>query len=124
MSEEGLDIDALFNHRKTTGSILNFPGAKNLNINSDALEMECDILIPAALENVINADNAPRVKAKIIGEAANGPLTPEADEILIKYCGGPFHEAILMAWYIKITKCKGDKKLMCGNKKSRHMVTG
>ena len=84
MSEEGLDIDALFNHRKTTGSILNFPGAKNLNINSDALEMECDILIPAALENVINADNAPRVKAKIIGEAANGPLTPEADEILIK----------------------------------------
>ena len=84
MSEDGLDIDALFNHRKTTGSILNFPGAKNLNINSDALEMECDILIPAALENVINADNAPRIKAKIIGEAANGPLTPEADEILIK----------------------------------------
>ena len=84
MNQDGLDIDALFNHRKTTGSILNFPGATNMNINTDALEMECDILIPAALENVINADNAPRVKAKIIGEAANGPLTPEADEILIK----------------------------------------
>ena len=49
--------------------------------NTDALELECDILIPAALENVINGDNAPRVKAKIIGEAANGPCTPEADEV-------------------------------------------
>ena len=46
--------------------------------------MECDILIPAALENVINGENAPRVKAKMIGEAANGPLTPDADEIFIK----------------------------------------
>ena len=50
----------------------------------DALEMECDILIPAALENVINGENAPRIKAKLIGEAANGPLTPEADEIFVK----------------------------------------
>ena len=48
---------------------------------NEMLEMDCDILIPAALENVINGENAPRVKAKIIGEAANGPLTPEADEI-------------------------------------------
>ena len=59
-----------------------FPGPTNFEKNTDALEMECDILIPAALENVINGENAPRVKAKIIGEAANGPLTPEADEIL------------------------------------------
>jgi glutamate dehydrogenase (NAD(P)+) len=81
---DGLDVDEVFNHRKKTGSILNFPGATNLAINTDALELECDILIPAALENVINAENASRVKAKIIGEAANGPLTPEADEILMK----------------------------------------
>ncbi|MBC7849346.1 MAG: Glu/Leu/Phe/Val dehydrogenase [Chitinophagaceae bacterium] len=80
----GLDIDAVFNHRKQTGSILNFPGATNLALSSDALELECDILIPAALENVINGQNAPRVKAKIIGEAANGPLTPEADEIFTR----------------------------------------
>jgi glutamate dehydrogenase (NAD(P)+) len=79
-SDEGLDVDSVFEHRKTTGSILNFKGASNLPSNTAALELECDILIPAALENVINEENAPRIKAKIIGEAANGPLTPEADE--------------------------------------------
>lgn len=78
----GLNEEELFKHRKATGSILNFPGATNLANTSDALELECDILVPAALENVINKDNAPRVKAKIIAEAANGPLTPDADEIL------------------------------------------
>lgn len=81
---DGFDVDAVFNHRKSTGSILNFPGANNFENTNDALEMECDILIPAALENVINGENAPRVKAKIIGEAANGPLTPEADEEFIR----------------------------------------
>ena len=79
-NDEGLDVDSVFEHRKATGSILNFKGATNLANNTAALELECDILIPAALENVINGENAPRVKAKIIGEAANGPLTPEADE--------------------------------------------
>ena len=78
---DGLNEEEVFAHRKATGSILNFPGATNLAKNTDALELECDILIPAALENVINGDNAPNVKAKIIGEAANGPCTPEADEI-------------------------------------------
>ncbi|MBK7307305.1 MAG: Glu/Leu/Phe/Val dehydrogenase [Chitinophagaceae bacterium] len=78
---DGLNEQKVFDHRKATGSILNFPGATNLAKNTDALELECDILIPAALENVINGENAPRVKAKIIGEAANGPCTPEADEI-------------------------------------------
>lgn len=83
-SEDGLNEEEVFLHRKKTGSILNFPGATNLAKSGDALELECDILIPAALENVINKDNAASVKAKIIGEAANGPLTPEADEILNK----------------------------------------
>lgn len=80
---EGLNEEEVFQHRKAKGTILNFPGSKNLTINTDALELECDILIPAALENVINGQNASRVKAKIIGEAANGPLTPEADEVFI-----------------------------------------
>ena len=79
---EGLNEEDVFQHRKKTGSILNFPGATNIANSADALEMKCDILIPAALENVIDKNNAPRIKAKIIGEAANGPLTPEADEIL------------------------------------------
>lgn len=83
-NENGLDVDAVFQHRKKTGSILNFPGANNFAKTGDALEMECDILIPAALENVIDGKNAPNVKAKLIGEAANGPLTPEADEVFAK----------------------------------------
>jgi len=84
MNADGLDEDAVFQHRKKTGSILNFPGATNLAKSGDALELECDILIPAALENVIDGRNAPNIKAKIIGEAANGPLTPDADEVFIK----------------------------------------
>ena len=82
--KDGLNEEEVFQHRKATGSILNFPGATNMENSSDALELECDILIPAALENVIDANNAPKIKAKIIGEAANGPLTPEADEIFAK----------------------------------------
>lgn len=80
----GLNEEEVFQHRLKTGSILDFPGATNLEKNTDVLEMECDILIPAALENVINGENATRVKAKIIGEAANGPCTPEADEIFME----------------------------------------
>ncbi len=78
----GLDVDAVFNHRKSTGSILNFPGATNLDVTAAILEQPCDILIPAALENVIHEGNAKNIKAKIIGEAANGPITAEADDIL------------------------------------------
>jgi glutamate dehydrogenase (NAD(P)+) len=78
---EGLHEDELIEFRKKTGSIVNFPGATTITNTTDALELDCDILIPAALENVINGNNAPRIKAKIIGEAANGPLTPDADEV-------------------------------------------
>jgi len=78
----GLDLEAVVAHRKATGSILGFPGATDFKNSFETMEQECDILIPAALENVINASNADRIKAKIIGEGANGPLTPEADEIL------------------------------------------
>lgn len=79
----GLDPDKVVAYRKENKSILGYPGATDIPNSADALEMDCDILIPAALENVINGGNAARVKAKIIGEAANGPLTPEADEILL-----------------------------------------
>ena len=81
-NEAGLNEEEVFQHRKKTGSILNFPGAKNIEKSAEALELSCDILIPAALENVRDGNNAARIKAKIIGEAANGPLTPEADDIL------------------------------------------
>ena len=80
----GLKLNDVIDHRKSTGSILNFPGATNMKNGNETMEMECDILIPAALENVINGSNASRIQAKIIGEGANGPLTPEADEILGK----------------------------------------
>ncbi|MFT4060768.1 MAG: Glu/Leu/Phe/Val dehydrogenase [Edaphocola sp.] len=80
----GLDLEKVMAHRKATGSILNFPGAENIPVSAHTLELECDILIPAALESVIHAGNAANIKAKIIAEAANGPVTPEADAILIE----------------------------------------
>jgi glutamate dehydrogenase (NAD(P)+) len=80
---KGLDVEALYNYRKATGSIIGFPGSKSLNNTYNALELECDILIPAALENQITIKNARHIKAKIIAEAANGPVTPEAEKILL-----------------------------------------
>ncbi|MFD2743372.1 MULTISPECIES: Glu/Leu/Phe/Val family dehydrogenase [Sphingobacterium] len=82
--ENGLDLEAVVAHRASTGSILNFENAKSIKTSNEVLEYPCDILIPAALEAVINESNADKIQAKIIGEAANGPLTPEADEILNK----------------------------------------
>lgn len=81
MNPKGLDEDAVFAHRKATGSILNFPGATNIEQSAAALELDCDVLLPAALESVLTAENAPRIKAKIVLEGANGPTTPEADPI-------------------------------------------
>jgi glutamate dehydrogenase (NAD(P)+) len=80
---EGLDVEAVVKHQKETGSILNFPGAKSISPTNRALELPCDILIPAALENQVTADNAPRIQAKIVAEAANGPTTAEAEKILL-----------------------------------------
>lgn len=84
MNPDGLNEADVFRHRKETGSILNFPGATNILNSKDALELECDALIPAALENQITDENAARIKARIIVEGANGPTTPEAEDILIK----------------------------------------
>jgi glutamate dehydrogenase (NAD(P)+) len=81
-NENGLDVEAVFQHRSSTGSILNFSGAKNFSDSLEVLELDCDVLIPAALENQIHNGNAARLKAKIIAEGANGPVTKEAEEIL------------------------------------------
>ncbi|QQS41558.1 MAG: Glu/Leu/Phe/Val dehydrogenase [Acidobacteriota bacterium] len=80
--QDGIDLEALMAFRKETGSIVGFDGSTALEKREDALEIECDILIPAALENQITKENAPRIKAKIIGEAANGPVTADAEQIL------------------------------------------
>ncbi len=81
---DGLDVEAVMQHRRETGSILDFPGAQNLATSAATLEMPCDILIPAALEGVITDENAPRIQAKIIGEAANGPVTAAANDLLLQ----------------------------------------
>lgn len=82
-NEKGLDIKKVIEHKEKTGSVVNFPGAKNVT-NEKLLELPVKILIPAALEGVITAKNAGRIKAGIILELANGPTTPEADEKLYK----------------------------------------
>jgi glutamate dehydrogenase (NAD(P)+) len=77
----GLDIDALFQHRKATGSIADFAGGENTN-RDEALFLECDVLLPAAKENVITSQNAADLRCKILCEGANGPTTAPADAIL------------------------------------------
>lgn len=78
----GLNIDQIDEYRKTHQSIVGSPDCTVLPADQSVLELECDLLIPAALENVITKDNAHRIKAKIIAEAANGPTTAEANQIL------------------------------------------
>ena len=82
-SDKGLDVDKVVEHRNRTGSILGFPGATDIASTSDALELECDVLVPAALENVITPANVDRIKAKIIVEGANGPVTADASENML-----------------------------------------
>ncbi len=83
VNDKGLGPNDVLQHKQKTGSVVGFPGAKPIT-NEALLELQCDILVPAALENVITTKNASRIKAKIIAEAANGPTTPEADDILFK----------------------------------------
>jgi len=80
---EGLDIQRVIAWKKEHGTVQGFPGSVDVS-NPDVLETECDILIPAALENQITAGNAGHIKARVVAEAANGPTTPEADEILYR----------------------------------------
>ena len=82
VDESGIDILACDEHRKETGSVLGMPGSKELQPSEAGLELECDILIPAAMENVITSENADRIQAKIIAEAANGPVSAKASELL------------------------------------------
>jgi len=77
----GLDVDRVIAWKKEHGTVQGFPGSTDIT-NAEVLETECDILIPAALENQITSRNAGRIKARLIAEAANGPTTPDADEIL------------------------------------------
>ncbi|MCW8984251.1 MAG: Glu/Leu/Phe/Val dehydrogenase [Thermoanaerobaculales bacterium] len=77
-----IKVEEVMAHRRETGSLLDFPGAENLDQRDEGLELDCDILVPAALENAITMDNAARIQAKIIAEAANGPVSAEASEHL------------------------------------------
>jgi glutamate dehydrogenase (NAD(P)+) len=80
---EGLDVERVIAWKKEHGTVVGFPGARDIS-NVELLELDCDILIPAALENQITARNAGRISARLIAEAANGPTTPEADQILFQ----------------------------------------
>lgn len=78
---EGLDVPALIAHKKATGVVNGFAGARDVS-NTELLELPCGVLVPAALEGQLTAENAARVQAKVVLELANGPTTPEADDIL------------------------------------------
>lgn len=83
-SASGIDLESLVTFRRETGSIIGFPGSTTLPDSEAGLEAPCDILVPAALENVIREDNVDRIQAKIIGEGANGPITASASEALFR----------------------------------------
>jgi glutamate dehydrogenase (NAD(P)+) len=83
-SEKGIDLEKLMEYKQENNGVKGFEGTETLESNNAVLESECDILIPAALENQINEDNAEKIKAKIIGEGANGPTTAKAHKIMKK----------------------------------------
>lgn len=81
--KDGLDPNKVLEHKQKTGSVVGYPNTESVT-NAELLELECEVLIPAALEGVITRENADRIKAKMIAEAANGPTTPEADSVLFQ----------------------------------------
>ena len=83
LNRKGLDIEAVVLHKEKTGSVVDFKGSEAIG-NEGLLQLDCDILVPAALENQITIANAARIRAKLVAEAANGPTTPGADAILHK----------------------------------------
>ena len=87
INSNGLDFKEVVAHKQSTGSVIGFPGADSIS-NEELLELDVTVLYPAALENVITAVNAANIKAKIVAELANGPTTPEADEVL--YANGVY----------------------------------
>ena len=86
-SKQGLDPHKVLQHKMETGSVINFSQAENIS-NDELLELEVEVLCPSALESSINQENAPKIRAKIVAELANGPTTPEANEVL--YHNGVF----------------------------------
>lgn len=82
VSEKGFDVEAVYEYLGNSGGVANYPGAEYIEDGKKALELDCDILIPAALENQLTKDNARDIKAPLIAEAANGPVSYEADQIL------------------------------------------
>jgi glutamate dehydrogenase/leucine dehydrogenase len=81
MNEEGLSVKDVMEYKKQTGSVVGFPGSKEIS-QSELLTLSCDVLIPSALENQITEENAKEIKARLVLELANGPTTPEADDVL------------------------------------------
>jgi glutamate dehydrogenase (NAD(P)+) len=81
---DGLDVEGVARHLHETGGLLEAPGASQVLSSAETLEQECDVLIPAALENQITAENAPRIRARIVAEGANGPVDPAGEAILLE----------------------------------------
>jgi glutamate dehydrogenase (NAD(P)+) len=83
VNESGIDPDAVVAHKKRADTVVGYPGSRTIT-NQELLQLQCDVLVPAALENQIRSDNAPSIRARFIAEAANGPTTPAADQILLQ----------------------------------------
>jgi glutamate dehydrogenase/leucine dehydrogenase len=79
---KGIDVNEAIQHKARTGSLRGLKGTEPIS-NTELLQLKCDILVPAALENQITQENAPKVRATIVAEAANAAITPEADKILV-----------------------------------------